>query len=159
MFYKCVHCNYESNREYNIRRHVKNKHESHHLNNENQVDNDVSLERLPSSPTKMNVELNEPSTSTKFSPTPQVNEVMEGTKRSHGRGESKEVSNEKDDVYGEQREHIKMSMRSYDDTDSEDSQINSESENEIIEDMKQVAADMKNDIELNKTVEDKKSNK
>ena len=52
-----------------------------------------------------------------------------------------------------------MSMRSYDDTDSEDSQINSESENEIIEDMEQVAADMKNDIELNKTVEDKKSNK
>ena len=50
-----------------------------------------------------------------------------------------------------------MSMRSYDDTDSEDSQINSESENEIIEDMEQVAADMKNDIELNKTVEDKKN--
>ena len=52
-----------------------------------------------------------------------------------------------------------MSMRSYDDTDSEDSQINSESENEIIEDMEQVAADMKNDIELNKTVEDKKTSK
>ena len=157
MFYKCVHCNYESNREYNIRRHVKNKHESHHLNNENQVDNDVSLEQLPSSPTKMNGGLNEPSTSTKFSPTPQVNEDMEGTKRPHGSGDSKEVSNEKDDVYAEQRERIKMSMRSYDDTDSEDSQINSESENEIIEDMEQVAADMKNDIELNKTVEDKKN--
>ena len=143
MFYKCVHCNYESNREYNIRRHVKNKHESHHPNNENQVDNDVSLERLPSSPTKMNVELNEPSTSTKFSPTPQVNEVMEGTKRSHGRGESKEVSNEKDDVYAEQRERIKMNMSSYDDdTDSEDGQIRAESEDEIIEDMEQVAAEM-----------------
>ena len=93
--------------------------------------------------------MNEPLTSTKFPPTPQVNEVMEGTKRPHGRGDSKEVSNEKDDVYAEQREHIKMSMRSYDDTDSEDSQINSESEDEIIEDMEQVAADMKNDIELN----------
>ena len=45
MFYKCDHCDYESNREYNIRRHVKNKHESHHPNNENQVDNDVSLEQ------------------------------------------------------------------------------------------------------------------
>ena len=33
-------------------------------------------------------ELNEPSTSTKFSPTPQVNEVMEGTKRPHGSGDS-----------------------------------------------------------------------
>ena len=159
MLYKCVYCNYESNREYNIRRHVKNKHESHHSNNENQNDNDVSLERLASSPTKINVGLNEPLTSTKFPPTPQVNEVMEGTKRAHGRGDSKEVSNEKDDVYAEQREHIKMSMRSYDDTDSEDSQINSESEDEIIEDMEQVAADMKNDIELNKTVEDKKTSK
>ena len=98
MFYKCDHCDYESNREYNIRRHVKNKHESHHLNNEIQVDNDVSLEQLPSSPTKMNGGLNEPSTSTKFSPTPQVNEDMEGTKRPHGSGDSKEVSNEKDDV-------------------------------------------------------------
>ena len=50
-------------------------------------------------------------------------------------------------------------LSSYDDTDSEDTQMNSESEDEIIEDMEQVAADMKNDIELNKTVEDKKSNK
>ena len=158
MFYKCVHCNYESNREYNIRRHVKNKHESHHPNNENQVDNDVSLERLPSSPTKMNVELNEPSTSTKFSPTPQVNEVMEGIKRSHGRGESKEVSNEKDDVYAEQREHIKMYMNSYYDSGSDNHQRCSESEDEIIEDMEQVAPKMKNHVELNKTVEDKESN-
>ena len=76
----------------------KNKHESPHPNNENQVGKDISLEQLPTSPTKMNVGLNEPSTSTKFSPTPQVNEVMEGTKRPHGSGDSKEVSNEKDDV-------------------------------------------------------------
>ena len=41
---------------------MKNKHESHHANNENKVDNDVSPERLPSSPTKTNHGLNEPST-------------------------------------------------------------------------------------------------
>ena len=162
MFYKCVHCNYESNREYNIRRHVKNKHESHHPNNENQVDNDVSLERLPSSPTKMNVQLNEPSTSTKFSPTPQVNDEMEGTNPPLGCDEddndSKEVSNEEDDDYAEQREHIKMYMNSYYDSGSDDDQICSESEDEIIEDMEQIAAEMKNDVELNKTVEDKESN-
>ena len=158
MFHKCDHCDYESNRMYNIRRHVKNKHESHHANNENNVDNDVSSERLPSSPTKINHGLNEPSTSAIFSLTPQVNNVMEGKNTPLESGDPKEVSNEEDDVYVEQREHIKMSMRSYDDTDSEDSQINSESEDEIIEDMEQVAADMKNDIELNKTVEDKESN-
>jgi len=44
MLHKCDHCDYESNRMYNIRRHVKNKHESHHANNENKVDNDVSSE-------------------------------------------------------------------------------------------------------------------
>ena len=163
MFYKCVHCNYESNREYNIRRHVKNKHESHHPNNENQVDNDVSLERLPSSPTKMNVELNESSTSTKFSPTPQVNDKMEGTNPPLGcdddDNDSKEVSNEEDDAYAEQRERIKMNMSSYDDdTDSEDGQIRAECEDEIIEDMEQVAAEMEKYVELNKTVEDKESN-
>ena len=49
-------------------------------------------------------------------------------------------------------------MNSYDDTDSEGSQMSSESEDEIIEDMEQVAADMKNDVELNKTVEDRESN-
>ena len=58
MFHKCDHCDYESNRMHNIRRHVKNKHESHHPNNENKVDNDVSPERLPSSPTKINHGLN-----------------------------------------------------------------------------------------------------
>ena len=135
MFYKCVHCNYESNREYNIRRHVKNKHESHHPINENQVDNDVSLERLPSSPTKMNVELNESSTSTKFSPTPQVNDKMEGTNPPLGcdddDNDSKEVSNEEDDAYAEQRERIKMIMSSYDDAELKDSQINSEREDQI----------------------------
>ena len=48
----------------------------------------------------------------------------------------KEVSNEEDDVYAEQRERIKMNTSSHDDdTDSEDSQISSESEDEIIEDM------------------------
>ena len=37
-----------------------------------------------------------------------------------------------------------MNMSSYDDdTDSEDGQISSESEDEIIEDMEQVAAEMK----------------
>ena len=38
-------------------------------------------------------------------------------------------------------------MRSYDDSDSEDDQISSESEDEIIENMEQVAAEMKNDVE------------
>ena len=49
-------------------------------------------------------------------------------------------------------------LSSYDDTDSEDSQMNSESDDEIIEDMERVATEMKNHVELNKTVEDKKSN-
>ena len=35
-----------------------------------------------------------------------------------------------------------MIISSYDDTDSEDTQMNSESEDEIIEDMEQVAAEM-----------------
>ena len=34
-------------------------------------------------------------------------------------------------------------LSSYDDTDSEDTQMNSESKDEIIEDMEQVAAEMK----------------
>ena len=55
---------------HNIRRHVKNKHESHHANNENQVVNDVSPEQLSSSTTKINVELNESSVSASFSLTP-----------------------------------------------------------------------------------------
>ena len=50
-----------------------------------------------------------------------------------------------------------MILRSYDDTDSTDGQINSESEDEIIEDVEQVAAYTKSDVELNKTVEDKES--
>ena len=37
--------------------------------------------------------------------------------------------------------------------------MNSESEDEIIEDMERVATEIKNHLELNKTVEDKKSNK
>ena len=158
MFHKCDHCDYESNQMYNIRRHVKNKHESHHPNNENKVDNDVSPERLPSSPTKINHGLNEPSTSANFSLTPQVNDVMVGKNTPHGSGSPKEVSNEEDNVYAEQRERIKEIMTSYDDTDSEDGQISSESEDEIIEDMEQVVAEMKNDVELNKTVQDKESN-
>ena len=52
-----------------------------------------------------------------------------------------------------------MIMSSYDDSDSEDSQINSEREDEIIEDMELVADETKNDVELNNTVEDKESNK
>ena len=52
-----------------------------------------------------------------------------------------------------------MIMSSYDDTDSEDDQISLESEGEINVDMEQVAAEMKNNVELNKTVEDNKSNK
>ena len=158
MFHKCDHCDYESNRMYNIRRHMKNKHESHHANNEKKMDNDVSPERLPSSPTKTNHGLNEPSTSANFSLTPQVNDVMEGKNTPHGRAESKEVSNEKDDVYAEQREHIKMYMNSYYDSGSDNDQICSESEDEIIEDMEQIAAEMKNDVEWNKTVKDKESN-
>ena len=138
---------------------MKNKHESHHPNNENKVDNDVSPERLPSSPTKINHGLNDPSTSTNFSLTPQVNDVMEGKNTPLESGYPKEVSNEEDDVYAEQRERIKMNMSSYDDdTDSEDSQISSESEDEIIEDMEQVAAEMKKYVELNETVEDKEFN-
>ena len=143
MFHKCDHCDYESNRMYNTRTHVKNKHES---------------ERLPSSPTKINHGLNEPSTSANFSLTPQLNDVMEGKNTPLESGDSKEVSNEEDDVYAEQRERIKMNMSSYDDdTDSEEGQISSESEDEIIEDMEQVAAEMKKYVELNKTVEDKES--
>ena len=158
MFHKCDHCDYESNRMYNIRRHVKNKHESHHANNENKVDNDVSPERLPSSPTKTNHGLNEPSTSANFSLTPQVNDVMEGKNTPLESADPKEVLNEEDDVYAEQRERIKMSMSSYvDDTDSEDDQISSESEDEIIEYMEQAADEMKKCVELNKTVEDKES--
>ena len=49
-------------------------------------------------------------------------------------------------------------MSSYDDSDSEDDQISSESEDEIIENMEQVAAEMKNYVEFSKTVEDKESN-
>ena len=159
MLHKCDHCDYESNRMYNIRRHVKNKHESHHANNENKVDNDVSSERLPSSPTKINHGLNEPSTSANFSFKSQVNDVMEGKNTPLESGDPKEVSNEEDDDYAEQRERIKMNMSSYDDdTDSEDGQIRAESEDEIIEDMEQVAAEMEKYVELNKTVEDKESN-
>ena len=68
---------------------------------------------------------------------------------------TKQSFNEEDDVQAEQRERIKMILRSYDDTDSTDGQINSESEDEIIEDVEQVAAYTKSDVELNKTVEDK----
>ena len=67
---------------------------------------------------------------------------------------TKQSFNEEDDVQAEQRERIKMILRSYDDTDSTDGQINSESEDEIIEDVEQVAAYTKSDVELNKTVED-----
>ena len=63
MFCKCDHCDYESNRMYNIRRHVKNKHESLHPNIENQVNKKVSPERLPYSPKKIKTELK---TSTKI---------------------------------------------------------------------------------------------
>ena len=70
---------------------------------------------------------------------------------------TKQSFNEEDDVQAEQRERIKMILRSYDDTDSTDGQINSESEDEIIEDVEQVAAYTKSDVELNKTVEDKES--
>ena len=95
----------------------------------------------------------------KFSLSPQINDVIKGIKTTLESADSKEVSNEEDDVYAEQRERIKMNMSSYDDdTDSEDGQISSESEDEIIEDMEQVAAEMKKYVELNKTVEDKESN-
>ena len=87
--------------------------------------------------------MNEPSTSTKIFLSPQINDVMEGTKTPLGSGDSKEVLNEEGDVYAEQRDRIKMIMNSYDDTDSEDSQMNSESEDKITEDMEQVAAEMK----------------
>ena len=137
---------------------MKNKHESHHANNEKKMDNDVSPERLPSSPTKTNHGLNEPSTSANFSLTPQVNDVMEGKNTPLESADPKEVLNEEDDVYAEQRERIKMSMSSYvDDTDSEEDQISSESEDEIIEYMEQAADEMKKCVELNKTVEDKES--
>ena len=52
----------------------------------------------------------------------------------------------------------KKEESSSDDSDSEDGQISSESEDEIIEDMEQVEAEMKKYVELNKTVEDKESN-
>ena len=87
-----------------------------------------------------------------------LNDVMEGKNTPLESGDPKEVSNEEDDVYAEQRERIKMSMSSYvDDTDSEEDQISSESEDEIIEYMEQAADEMKKCVELNKTVEDKES--
>ena len=130
MIHKCDHCDYESNRMYNIRRHVMDKHESHYLNNENQVDTDVSHEKLPSSPTKINVGLNESLKSTKFSPSPHINDVIEGTNTPLESADSKEVSNEKEDVYADQIEHIKEIMSSYDDSDSEDDQISWENKEE-----------------------------
>ena len=45
--------------------------------------------------------------------------------------DSKEVLNEEDDVYAEQRERIKMIMSSYDDAESKDCQMNSEREDQI----------------------------
>ena len=158
MFHKCDHCDYESNRMNDIRRHVKNKHESHHANNENQVVNDVSSEQLSSSTTKINVELNESSTSANFSSTPQINDEMKGKNTPLASADSQEVLNKEHDVDGEQRECIKEIMSSYDGIDSEDDQISSESEDEINVDMEQVAAEMKKYVELNKTVEDKESN-
>ena len=137
---------------------MKNKHESHHANNENKMDNDVSPERLPSSPTKTNHGLNEPSTSANFSLTPQINDEMKGKNTPLASADSQEVLNKEHDVDGEQRECIKEIMSSYDDTDSEDDQISSESEDEINVDMEQVAAEMKNNVELNKTVEDNEFN-
>ena len=157
MFHKCDHCDYEINRMHNVRN-VKNKHESHQANNENQVVNDVYPKQLSSSTTKINVELNESSTSANFSLTPQINDEMKGKNTPLASADSQEVLNKEHDVYAEQREHINMNMSSYDDTDSEDDQMSSESEDEIIEDMEQIAAEMKNDVECNKTVEDKESN-
>ena len=84
--------------------------------------------------------------------------MVEGKNTPLESGDPKEVLNEEDDVYAEQREHIKMYMNSYYDSGSDDDQICSESEDEIIEDMEQIAGEMKNDAELNKTVEDKESN-
>ena len=127
---------------------VKNKHEPHHANNENQGVTDISPEQLSSSTTKINVEMNEPSTSANFSLTPQVNNVMEGKNTPLGSGDSEEVLNEEHDVYAEQSECIKEIMSSYDDTDSEDDQISSESEDEISVDIEQVAAEMKNKLGL-----------
>ena len=158
MFHEWDHYDYESNQMHNIRRHVKNKHDSHPANNQNQVVNDVSPEQLSSSTTKINVELNESSTSANFSLTPQINDKMKGKNTPLASADSQEVLNKEHDVYGEQRECIKEIMSSYDDTDSEDDQISSESEDEINVDMEQVAAEMKNNVELNKTVEDNKSN-
>ena len=43
-------------------------------------------------------------------------------------------------------------------TQSEIAQLEENNSHEIIEDMEQIAAEMKNDVELNKTVEDKESN-
>ena len=124
MFHKCDHWDYESNRMHNIRRHVKNKHESHHANNENQVDNDVSPEQLSSSTTQRTLGLNENSACGNFSLTSQVNDVMERKNTPFGSGDPKENSNEEDNVYAEQREGIKVIMSSYGD-DSEDCQISS----------------------------------
>ena len=57
--------------------------------------------------------MNEPSTSTKFSLSPQINDVMEGTKTPLGSGDSKEVLNEEHDVYAKQRKTLKMIMSSH----------------------------------------------
>ena len=113
----------------------------------------MSPEIFSSSPIKINVRLK---TSKTFSLSPQLNQPdeMEGINTPLGSGgddnDSKVVSNEEDNVYADQREHIKLTMSSYDDADSEDCQMDSE----IIENMKQVAAGMKSDVELDKTAED-----
>ena len=125
MFHKCDHCDYESNRKYNTMRHEKKKHESHHPKDENQVNNDVSHERLSSSPTKINGGTNETLTSTNLSLSPQINQhdEMDGTYQPHGSdgddNDSKEVLKKEDVAYDEHSEQIKMIMSSY--TDSEDS--------------------------------------
>ena len=38
MFHKCDHCDYESNRKYNLRRHEKSKHGSHHPRDNESMD-------------------------------------------------------------------------------------------------------------------------
>ena len=58
---------------------------------------------------------------------PQVDVVIEGTNTPLGSGDSTEVLNEEDDAHAEQRERIKVIITSYDDTDSQESRISSES--------------------------------
>ena len=116
MFHKCDHCEYESNQKFNLRRHEKSKHGSHHpRNNESiKVWNGV----MPMDRFRVLV-------------------------HDYSGSEDSETLFEICDLY----------------SDSDQSEIDTKNDDEIIEDMEQAAVDMKRDVEFDKTDEDKESDK